>query len=131
MKLELERILESNMDGESRYVQKGIPERLYIIGDTEGRFVKIGIAKEPGARLASLQTGCPHKLIILALFNIPDAKVEKRLHAYLSPYRLHGEWFEFTWEVGAAIKELYLSYYCGMTFPLFHDLYGRDPQGVI
>lgn len=76
MKQELERILESKMDGESRYVPKGIPERLYIIGDTEGRFVKIGIAKEPESRLSSLQTGCPHKLIILALFNIPSAKVE-------------------------------------------------------
>jgi hypothetical protein len=131
MKQDIERILESKMDGESRYVPKGIPERLYIIGDTDGRFVKIGIAREPESRLSSLQTGCPHKLIILALFNIPNAKVERKLHACLSPYRIQGEWFELTGEVSATIKELYLSYYCGMTLPIFNELYGRDPQGVI
>lgn len=131
MQQDIERILESNMDGVSPYVPTGIAERLYVIGDTEGRFIKIGIAKEPASRLASLQTGCPHKLILLAVFNIPNLKAEKKLHEALSPYRLQGEWFELTGEVSATIKSLYLSYYCGMRVQIFNDLYGRDPQGVI
>lgn len=70
---------------------------VYFIGCDELRAVKIGYTSSSDAsgRLASLQTGSPHKLSILAVVPGPDS-LEKRLHREFSRSRLSGEWFSHT-----------------------------------
>ena len=59
--------------------------------------VKIGISNNPIVRLRELQTGSPHKLIILRSLlcrNWPDAAdIERKMHAELSRFCEDGEWF--------------------------------------
>jgi hypothetical protein len=65
---------------------------IYFIQDTISRAIKIGVAGDPQRRLASLQTGHPHLLILLG--TVPGArKQEALLHKQFSSYRLKGEWF--------------------------------------
>lgn len=70
-----------------------------MIGSESGPH-KIGMsANGPQARLASLQTGCPTRLSLIAFVPVPDGMardVEKRAHRLLDPKRLGGEWFEVT-----------------------------------
>jgi len=58
-------------------------------------FVKIGIAVNVHARLASLQTGSPFKLTLLTSFASGSPQEEEEaIHALLEQYRVRGEWFE-------------------------------------
>ena len=65
---------------------------IYAIHAEGTEFVKIGIARGPGGRLKSLQTGCPFKLVVLAHADWPDA-YEARIHRFLGEYHVRGEWF--------------------------------------
>lgn len=70
----------------------------YVIVDSDshvrelGWTVKIGMSGDPEARLASLQTANPGRLMLLA--SIPGCGWEPLLHAMLSDFRLSGEWFK-------------------------------------
>lgn len=76
---------------------------VYLIGAYNFRgdliAVKIGKAREPEKRLASLQTGCPTPLKLLAalrgnIHNWSSTKsFEAHLHEKFSPMRIRGEWF--------------------------------------
>lgn len=55
--------------------------------------VKFGVAKDPEDRLKTLQTGCPHKLELIAVMDLPHTN-ERLMHKYLSEHRLMGEWFK-------------------------------------
>jgi len=100
---------------------------LYFICDEDSKYLKIGISKEPEERIKALQTGCPLKLILLLKF-YGTQEIETKLHDELKEYRLRGEWYSLTdengWKVKAAIKELCLGYFCGMTMPTFNIVYG-------
>jgi len=75
---------------------------VYLIGSTETRPVKIGVANDPAGRLADLQIGSPVRLHIMWQTR-GATKLEHALHAYFAPYRLHGEWFDFEDENPAAL----------------------------
>lgn len=72
---------------------------VYVIGDVYAEYVKIGVAVDPIARLAQLQTGNPNKLFLHRVFWIPDVEaaylVESAAHATASDLydRMVGEWF--------------------------------------
>jgi hypothetical protein len=67
-------------------------ENLYIIKCNE--FYKIGVANDLESRLASLQTGNPYPLVVLACFEFPNAGiVERALHQAFASVRSRGEWF--------------------------------------
>jgi hypothetical protein len=69
---------------------------IYIIDAFGSDFCKIGNSDDPRARLRNIQTGCPAKLRICALFTVAPSKarlVEKRAHESLEPHRANGEWF--------------------------------------
>ena len=67
-------------------------------------FVKIGVANDVKKRLASLQSGCPYELTLLAQWHTSDAgRVEDELHELLDKYRIRGEWFELPPNIVASI----------------------------
>lgn len=61
--------------------------------------IKIGIAKDPQARIANLQTGCPYKLDLIEVFTFKTEMhargAERRLHKMFQAKgkRMNGEWF--------------------------------------
>lgn len=71
---------------------------VYAIRSDTG-LVKIGMTMaEPEARMASLQTGNPHKLTMFTSFQVSDygidpAAFEAAMHRRLAPCRVVGEWF--------------------------------------
>lgn len=76
---------------------------LYFVacGDT----VKVGVSNYPEVRMEALQTGASGKLTLVA--SIPNAgHRENECHKKLAHLRLYGEWFWYTEEVNALIKEL-------------------------
>lgn len=69
--------------------------------------IKIGVSTQGGLarRLKSIQTGYPHKLVILATM-AGGAEAEKRLHESFGHARMNGEWFEPTEGLLALIEGL-------------------------
>lgn len=57
-----------------------------------GGDIKIGISRDPVARLATLQVGSSEPLRGVAAWRGSRAD-EKALHAMYASHRLHGEWF--------------------------------------
>ena len=79
------------------------PTVYFMAGD--GGPVKIGCALNPSERLASVQTGNPLPLAILA--TAPGGyAAEKAYHRRWSAHRLHGEWFARAPEITAEIARL-------------------------
>ena len=72
------------------------PAQVYVIS-APSHPVKIGIAKDPEKRLAALQTGFPHRLLIHFTASVSNGRsVERACHMTLSANRLEGEWFDVT-----------------------------------
>lgn len=69
------------------------PSFVYVIRGRSKTPIKIGVAKDPMRRLASLQTGNPHKLRLLLV--LPGGEsLERELHGRFAGARLPGgEWF--------------------------------------
>jgi hypothetical protein len=75
------------------FIQAGGPSGAIKIGYT---------ARDPQARLADLQTGCPHLLALLG--SAPGTMVEERkIHERFTSLRLQGEWFSATLELLAFV----------------------------
>lgn len=69
---------------------------LYILQSDVTGAVKIGRSSHPDRRLDELQTGSPHKLKLLAVYEGRGAE-ERGLHVLLRRWRLRGEkgeWFD-------------------------------------
>jgi len=64
---------------------------LYFI--RSGQYVKIGVSATPRRRIASIQTGNPEPIEVLAIVE-GDASLEADLHRRLASFRKQGEWFE-------------------------------------
>lgn len=75
---------------------------VYLVGSTQARPVKIGVAKDAEARTAELQTGSPLPLHLIWKTR-GGRSLERALHERFAPYRTHGEWFDFGDESPAAI----------------------------
>lgn len=65
---------------------------VYFISNEVKDKVKIGYSKNPWARIKDLQTTSSEKLLLVATVKTTDAS-EKKLHAELAEYLIHGEWF--------------------------------------
>jgi hypothetical protein len=65
-----------------------------------GDFIKIGKSTNVDARFDSLRTSSAHRLILLAVTDIP----EKTLHQRFAHLRVRGEWFDGTDELMTFIK---------------------------
>ena len=66
---------------------------VYIIKNEDN--YKIGKANDVNKRLKALQTGSPSKHELIAVVSTSNAiELEHNIHAYLSAYRISGEWFK-------------------------------------
>lgn len=74
----------------------------YAIEAVGTGLVKIGAAADLQERLFKLQYPCPVELVVIAK---AVGNIERRLHAELTEYRAHGEWFRKTEQVMAAIAD--------------------------
>lgn len=70
-----------------------------------GDAVKIGVSSTPDVRVETLQTGAPGRLTLLAVIPKSGDK-EADCHKTLNHLRIHGEWFRYTEEIDALIREL-------------------------
>lgn len=70
---------------------------VYLINAENTNMYKIGrTAKFPSDRLSGVQTGNPHKLIVVHALNSDDFdSIELWLHREFKKFRRSGEWFEF------------------------------------
>lgn len=75
--------------------------KVYAIRGARG-LVKIGTTRDLGKRLASLQTGSPVKLKLVAV-GPGDRELEQRLHEKYKHRRRVGEWFALS---GREVAEL-------------------------
>ena len=66
---------------------------IYFVKDTVTQAIKIGRSKKPKGRLSELQTGNPHKLVILGTV-AGAANEEASFHGKFVQHRLEGEWFK-------------------------------------
>jgi hypothetical protein len=66
---------------------------IYFIKDTVTQEIKTGCSGDPEKRLSELQTGNPHKLILLGAIR-GNAAGEAQLHVRFARYRMEGEWFK-------------------------------------
>ncbi len=75
------------------------PQRfIYVIGPLEGA-QKVGLTTDPKGRLATLQTGCPHELVLHVAVRVPFDEahaVERRAHRMLARCCARNEWFDTT-----------------------------------
>lgn len=78
---------------------------IYIL--QAGVFYKIGIARDVGDRIKSLQTGCPATIKEVFSRQVPEAKkVERYLHNSCRDWHTSGEWFNFGNEEDNALEFL-------------------------
>lgn len=77
-----------------------MPTYLYAIGRPEGP-IKIGISDNPEGRLATFQTSCPFKIVILHAEPCDSRQIaiedEAFAHRHLRAHRLWGEWFQIAY----------------------------------
>ena len=71
---------------------------IYVIGPLEGA-QKVGPTTDPKGRLATLQTGCPHELVLHVALRVPFEEaheVEGRAHRLLARCCARNDWFDTT-----------------------------------
>jgi hypothetical protein len=73
---------------------------IYAIQAGVGGPIKFGVARDPKARMAELQTGNASELRLLATVNIHSEK-ESLVHRHLRDCRVRGEWF---WPTAKTLK---------------------------
>lgn len=64
---------------------------IYFIGSVGSMAVKIGKSNNPEKRLAELQTGHPHKLVLYTVVRNVTPDYEMELHRILGHIRKEGE----------------------------------------
>lgn len=78
---------------------------VYVIAGEHG-LSKIGISRDPDARLATLRTSSPYRLDLFHVTPAQDAfAVEQEAHAALNQFRANGEWFGVSPQV--AVRAVY------------------------
>ncbi len=76
----------------------------FILCQCDKRYIKIGSARSPRARLQSLQGSCPYKLKLMWSFPDPNRKLEKEWHERFKHLRVRGEWFKSELDLIEAIE---------------------------
>lgn len=80
--------------------------------------VKVGISKNPVARLRELQTAAPYPLRLVRKFAVPDRSIAKWFegcfHATQTPRQTHGEWFNIPPAEAQKIVLLHIRWGLGM-----------------
>jgi hypothetical protein len=77
----------------------------FVQAGDDSRPIKIGYARNVGKRIATMQTGCPDELNLLAVMD-GDEDVERSLHGLMGHLRVRGEWFRPAPELLDQIKSV-------------------------
>lgn len=76
------------------------PHWVYVIGNMELGWVKIGFSCDVPKRLNSLRAGVPFELQRLASWKVKSAgeavRIERLAHEKVAAYRIRGEWYGLT-----------------------------------
>lgn len=83
----------------------GVDTWIYFIQEEDHGPIKVGIGRDPGRRLASLQVGNPVRLKLRSAFKAPAA-LERLIHDHFSDERMVGEWFTNSEELEALADAL-------------------------
>jgi hypothetical protein len=81
------------------------PPAVYFIKSGDDGLIKIGWTNDVDSRLATLQTGSPEVLSLLALVIGAQAD-ERRLHQKFAHLRVRGEWFQDCAEIREYIRAI-------------------------
>ncbi|MGH3499336.1 MAG: GIY-YIG nuclease family protein [Nocardioidaceae bacterium] len=79
---------------------------VYFIQSVDGGPIKIGVSRDPVARLASIQLMSPMRLRIIGVIPEGGRRTEQQLHERFASGRLHGEWFRPSTSLKYYIAEL-------------------------
>ncbi len=89
------------------------PCYVYFILNYDSKAVKIGIAKNVGRRMASLQTSSPSELKLIGKIRAKSVakarELEKSLHQTFDKYLIRGEWFKAEIDLLNYIQETLLN----------------------
>lgn len=81
---------------------------VYMVCPLDVSRVKIGLAKNPKERLASLQTANAELLVCIACF--PGGReLEANLHEHFKASHIRGEWFDYHPDMGRIIHRAFRS----------------------
>jgi hypothetical protein len=87
-----------------------MPSVVYIVRANTLRRIKIGRTSNLYARLATIQTSCPAKLVLIGTIACPEEGQAKRLEGVLlkwfSAKRSYGEWFWLTKTMRLGLREM-------------------------
>ncbi|RYG06811.1 MAG: hypothetical protein EON92_19505, partial [Burkholderiales bacterium] len=96
----------SREDGAETSRGKGAADNyIYFVGTTTSYVVKIGISRNPWARIKDMQTGAPGQLQLLATIKT-STRSEIELHKYFKATRQKGEWFDRSAALNSLIQKL-------------------------
>ena len=70
-----------------------------------GQYIKIGISEAPRRRIASMQTGNPEEIEVLAIIE-GGAALEAELHRRFAAFHRRGEWFQDDVAIRQAIADM-------------------------
>lgn len=103
---------------------------VYFIGSGSTQVVKVGISKNPWARIMEIQTSNHEKMKVIATFKT-SASSEVDLHSIFAPHRVNGEWFDLPAEVMEVVAACHLKKtdYDGLLTELRSEL--RSEQSVV
>lgn len=95
------------------YIISADPLSLPMVPTRPGVPFKVGLSRNPKARLANLQTGCPFRLSLyvsdMTGCGLPAPAFEREVHRRLSGIALSGEWFfgdpDAAYKVACAINQ--------------------------
>lgn len=110
--------------------KKNINEMIYIIGNTEFDFYKIGYTLDEKSfkkRLSLYNTHTPFVFDFIQTFK-GGFHTEKTIHKTLSDYNIRGEWFYLNHKKHE-INNIYLS--CYKNDDTFKDFISKDEQDLL
>ena len=119
------------ISGNADYLPKDTHlNKLYFIAKPDLQTIKIGQSKNTYARIKILQQEEHQKLILIAQYPMPDKKTERRIHKHFDFLRIdpNREWFYYRHNICGFLKELWLTYHCGMTFITPINLFQYEPN---
>lgn len=80
----------------TRAMLRGSPctPMVYFVQAGPAGFIKIGVTVDIGARLNSIQVGCPDEVTLLGgIYDRRAYRIERALHDRFDEHRHRGEWF--------------------------------------
>lgn len=81
-----------------------VADRSQFVGAPDSYVVKIGISKNPWARVKELQTGNDKPIEIIASFRA-DTISDSEIHTILAKFRTTGEWFKLPPNIALSVVE--------------------------